>query len=169
MDCKDCSQFLDLYLLNKIEPQKKKLFEEHLKKCPRCQKELEIEYKIKEAFKNIAQYEVPTSFKQKVLSQIPINLPHPIQKQKFSIIKELSSLLERNTLFWIIYGFLLPFIIVPISLSIFGLFTRIGKAISEIEKTTSILTVEQILIINLIITISAFLYGLWRTLKFLRE
>lgn len=169
MECEDCSQFLDLYLLNRIGHRGKKLFEEHIKKCPRCRKELEIEYEIKKAFSNIAQYEVPTSFKQKIFSQIPIKLQDSIQKQKFSVVRESSLLLEKKTLFWIISGFLLPFILVPVSLAVFELFARIGKAVSEIEKTIPVLANEQIFIINIAIAISALLYGLWRTLKFLRE
>ncbi|MFQ6084200.1 MAG: anti-sigma factor family protein [Candidatus Aminicenantia bacterium] len=169
MNCKEIPQFLDDYLLNKIEFGKRNLFEEHIKECPECKKEVEIEYKIKNAFKNIAKCEVSENFKQKVLSQIPGNLVSSFQKQKLSIFKGLFSLLERDTLFWIIFGFLIPFIMVSISLAIFKLSEQIEKALSQIEISMPILSPEQILIINLIMACSALSYGFWHAYRFIKS
>ncbi|MCP2604864.1 zf-HC2 domain-containing protein [Candidatus Aminicenantes bacterium AH-873-B07] len=131
MNCKDFSQLLYDFLINKIDFEKKKLFEEHVKRCSKCRKELEIEYKIKRAFKNIAKYEASSEFKEKILAQISENLMY--FTLKFSIFRELLSLLERNTLYLIIFFFLIPFIMFPIYLGILELFNRIGEVTTKVE------------------------------------
>jgi hypothetical protein len=128
---------------------------------------LEIEYKIKRAFKNIAKYEASSEFKEKILAQISENLMYCTLK--FSIFRELLSLLERNTLYLIIFFFLIPFIMFPIYLGILELFNRIGEVTTKVEALSLFLTTELLLILNLAIALPIFLLGLWLTFKFVRD
>jgi len=165
MNCKDFSQFLPDYLINKIAPEQRKLIEEHIKKCPKCRQELEIEYEIKKAFKNIAKYEAPSHFKEKVLTQIYKN--SDVFPEKSPIFKGL--LLDKNSLYWIIFGFLIPLILMPFSLVIFLQSEKIKELISQLKLAISALTPAQISIINFIIATPILLYGFWLTFKLLRE
>ena len=167
MNCKEFLELLNDYLLNKVKKEEKNFFEEHLKKCANCKKELEFEYKIKSAFKNIVKCDVPLDFKEKILAPIQRNTNY-IQK-KTPVFKIFSTLLENNTLFWIIFGFLLPFILSPISFIIYKSSGKIQKFISQLEFTISSLSTEEILIINFLIATSALFYGVRLTLKFLKH
>ncbi|MFQ6069789.1 MAG: hypothetical protein ACE5WD_14140 [Candidatus Aminicenantia bacterium] len=109
-------EHLDLHLLDKIEPRKKKLFNEHVKKCPECKKEL-----------------------------------------------------ERDIIYWTIWGFLLPFIFIMISLAVSGLSGKILKIISQVETKISSLTLPQILIFNLGIASSFLAYSFWQAYKLLKD
>ncbi|MCP2519232.1 zf-HC2 domain-containing protein [Candidatus Aminicenantes bacterium AC-335-A11] len=165
MNCKEFSKFLNDYLINKIAPKKKKLVEEHIKRCPKCRRELKIEYEIKEVFKNIAEYEISPHFKEKVLTQI--YKKSDVFPKKFPIFK--TFLLDKNSLSWIIFGFLIPLILMPFSLVIFSQSEKIKKFISQLNLIISNLSPAQISIINFIIATPILLYGFWLTFKFLRE
>jgi len=120
---------------------------------------------IKKAFKNIAKYEAPSHFKEKILTQIYKN--SDVFPEKSPIFKGL--LLDKNSLYWIIFGFLIPLILMPFSLVIFLQSEKIKELISQLKLAISALTPAQISIINFIVATPILLYGFWLTFKLLRE
>ncbi len=73
-DCADIEKYVQQYIDNMLDEEKKRLFEEHIEYCLPCDKKVEFEKKFKEIVKQKVKNEIPPEDVQKKLKSILKNL-----------------------------------------------------------------------------------------------